>query len=68
MDGIEATRIIRKHTDRKVATIPIIALTALAMPGDKQKCLDAGINEYIKKPLSLKYLKLKIEEILALKT
>jgi PAS domain S-box-containing protein len=65
MDGIEASETIRKHKDEKVANIPIIALTALAMPGDRQKCLDVGMNDYVKKPVRLKQLVLKIEEILS---
>jgi CheY-like chemotaxis protein len=59
MDGLEATRLIRRTPD--VAHIPIIALTALAMPGDKEKCLTAGVNEYINKPVSLKALIQTIE-------
>jgi len=67
LDGIEASKIIRKSKNKKIAKIPIIALTALAMPGDMQKCFDAGMNEYIKKPLSLKSLVISIEEILKIK-
>ncbi|MCD8490206.1 MAG: PAS domain S-box protein [Desertifilum sp.] len=52
MDGLEATRQIR--TERSLAQIPIIALTSLAMPGDEEKCLEAGVNEYLAKPVSLK--------------
>ncbi len=66
LDGIEATKIIRKNDNPKIAKVPIIALTALAMPEDMQKCFDAGIDEYIKKPLSLKNLVIKIEEILSI--
>jgi len=66
MDGIEATKAIRKNIDKRIAKIPIIAITALAMPGDEQKCFKAGVNEYIKKPMSLKNLALKIDEILSL--
>lgn len=54
MDGLEATRWIRKEPD--LVKIPIIALTALAMPGDRDKCMIAGANEYLTKPVGLKML------------
>lgn len=47
MDGLEATRIIRREIE---PNIPIIALTANALKGDDQACLDAGMNAYIPKP------------------
>ncbi|MFZ4769178.1 MAG: response regulator [Ferruginibacter sp.] len=47
MDGIEATKIIRKTISKD---LPIIALTALAIKGDNQKCIDAGMNDYLSKP------------------
>jgi CheY-like chemotaxis protein len=54
MDGLEAIRYLRnKPQFRKM---PIIALTALAMPGDRDRCLAAGANEYISKPISIKTL------------
>ncbi len=56
MDGFEATRKIRHNPDPSIAQIPIIALTALAMPGDKEKCIEAGANRYMQKPVSLKRL------------
>jgi CheY-like chemotaxis protein len=54
MDGLEAIRHLR--TDATFQTMPIIALTALAMPGDRERCLEAGANDYISKPISLKHL------------
>jgi len=56
MDGLEATRQIRADADRVVASVPIIALTALAMFGDRERCLGAGANEYLSKPVSLRHL------------
>ena len=59
MDGLEATRRIRATTE--IATTPIIALTALAMSGDKERCLEAGVNDYLSKPVSFKKLMAVIE-------
>ena len=54
MDGLEAIQRIR--ADEHIQSIPVIALTALAMPGDRDRCLEAGANNYLSKPLSLKNL------------
>jgi len=62
IDGLEATKQIR--LDPNLVDIPIIALTALAMAGDREKCLEAGVNEYISKPVKLKQLVATIEKIL----
>jgi CheY-like chemotaxis protein len=62
MDGLEAIRRLRAAGES--ASVPIIALTALAMPGDRERCLEAGANEYISKPVSLKILRQKIMSLL----
>lgn len=54
LDGLEATRRLRANPS--FAATPIIALTALAMPGDRERCLAAGANEYMSKPVKLKSL------------
>lgn len=63
MDGYEATRAIRNgDAGARYRTVPIIALTANAMASDRQKCFDAGMNEFLAKPVSPAQLEEKITE------
>jgi PAS domain S-box-containing protein len=63
MDGLAAIREIR--SDSAIAGIPIVALTALAMPGDRERCLAAGATDYMSKPVNLKTLTELMARLLA---
>ncbi|NTV63306.1 MAG: response regulator, partial [Oscillochloris sp.] len=63
IDGLEVVRRLRR--DPEFAATPIIMLTALAMAGDRERCLASGANEYLTKPLSLKQLVETIRRLLA---
>lgn len=56
LDGLTATRIIREKEAVQGGHIPIIALTAHAMAEDRQQCLDAGMDDYLSKPIDLDVL------------
>jgi CheY-like chemotaxis protein len=62
MNGFEVLRHLRSQ--QRFASVPIIALTALAMPGDRERCLEAGANEYLSKPVELKLLLYVIEKLM----
>ena len=63
MDGFEATQKIREMTAQGILSrIPIIALTANALSGDREKCLDAGMDDYLAKPFEIDQF---LEKILA---
>ena len=64
MDGREATRRIR-GLGEGCSNVPILALTALAMPGDRDACLEAGADDYLTKPLVLRDLVQRLDEVLA---
>ncbi|QDU94439.1 response regulator [Lignipirellula cremea] len=56
MDGFQATEAIRQMSRRDKASIPIVAMTAHAMQGDRERCLAAGMDGYISKPLNAQHL------------
>jgi len=74
MDGFEATRLIREHESRGELAgpsnrrLPIVALTANALQGDREKCLAAGMDDYLTKPLNPKRLVEVINQWIAEKT
>lgn len=61
VDGLQVTRMIRANFSERAASVPIIALTANAMPGDVEKCLAAGMNGYVAKPFHSRELIAAIE-------
>jgi two-component system sensor histidine kinase/response regulator len=67
MDGYEATRTIRQaeRTSGKKSPLPIVALTANALEGDRQRCLEAGMTDYLKKPLNREELFDALERFLS---
>ena len=56
MDGFTATRAIRQQEESTGAHIPIVALTSHAMRGDRERCLAAGMDAYLSKPLQAQQL------------
>jgi two-component system sensor histidine kinase/response regulator len=66
MDGLEATARIRDLEQQRGATqhIPIIAMTANAMKGDKERCLEAGMDGYVTKPVKRQILFAEIDRVL----
>jgi len=65
MDGLEAIRQIRQMSNPALGHIPIIALTALAMKGDRDRCIAAGANQYMSKPVKLRELVTQIQILLS---
>jgi CheY-like chemotaxis protein len=65
IDGLEAIKEIRLNPD--LVNIPIIALTALAKAGDRERCIESGANEYLTKPVKLNQLATTIKQILVRK-
>lgn len=65
MDGLEATASIREKEKETGFYIPIIAMTAHALKGDRERCLDAGMDDYIAKPLKAEELIRKIDQVMS---
>jgi response regulator RpfG family c-di-GMP phosphodiesterase len=59
-----ATKLIRKHPNPEVRNVLIIAMTASAIQGDREKCLDSGMNNYLAKPVRAQTLKALLESYL----
>lgn len=64
LDGYGATRIIRSLSDRQLASIPILAMTANAFEEDRQEALKCGMNGHIAKPIDVEKLLEALEQIL----
>ncbi len=60
MDGFAATKLIREHEKKTGRHITIIAMTALALKGDRERCLEAGMDDYVTKPISTEELREKL--------
>jgi CheY-like chemotaxis protein len=65
MDGFEAARLLREGERGTGRRLPVIALTAHAMQGDRERCLEAGMDAYVTKPLHAPQLDRALEEVLA---
>jgi signal transduction histidine kinase/DNA-binding response OmpR family regulator len=65
LDGYDATRMIRKQSDSNVNQVLVIAMTASAIEGDREKCLDAGMNNYLAKPVRSSVLSDMLDQYLA---
>ena len=64
LDGYNATRKIREDEDPQVREVLVIAMTASAIRGDREKCLDAGMNNYLAKPVRAQVLKAMLDDYL----
>jgi CheY-like chemotaxis protein len=63
MDGFETTALIREKERNGGGHVPVIAMTAHAMAGDRERCLTAGMDDYVAKPLNTKELFSTVERV-----
>lgn len=66
MDGLTATRIIK--SDARLTSVPVIAVTSLAMVGDREKVLSAGFEGYMSKPIEIETLKSTVAALLSFRS
>ncbi|PWU02757.1 MAG: hypothetical protein C5B53_01300 [Candidatus Melainabacteria bacterium] len=64
MDGFEATKLIRSQEQSQGGHIPIIAMTAQALDGDREKCLSAGMDDYLAKPIDFTLLERSLQRFI----
>jgi CheY-like chemotaxis protein len=65
MDGLAATTAIRRREEGTGRHVPIVALTANALKGDRERCLEAGMDGYVAKPFHFHSLWREVEQVLA---
>ena len=64
IDGFEATATLRKKEEATGAHLPVVAMTAHAMQGDKERCLAAGMDGYVSKPIDINQLVSVVESVI----
>jgi CheY-like chemotaxis protein len=65
MDGLQATRLLREREEGTGRRLPILAMTAYAMKGDRERCLEAGMDDYLSKPFTREALGELVDRYLA---